>query len=421
MAHKLNLVKTRIISSKEELVAFKVEATVALLKFAESNDCDLDAISQLLAAKYAEIDQALADGNKVETEVEIYPQPEAPVQKQACMQRIAEPLHQPLPVQIDNGNPEAQDPADLLEAQQEREIAEGNITMEDIAKLMSESPEKQAVATDIMAVAPQLGEKTAWALMTNVAHGKYSADELKAVKAALKVLAAEGEEGEEPAAEGDDETAGVHEPKSKEDESIEGFNFAAVDDLVVRFNKLLAEVDPEMSMLPPITIEEVKRKLSVAKGAEHTVPEVTGDPDFVQSQQPSNVGANLLLPAFHQLPPEEKGAIMEGIEVGDQDNTIDQWYAENGMDVIADMAKGAQEILTQMGEEQITGQQVVERFLADSGGKGHITAENVKEVVGEIKAEAAPAAAPEQEAPEVEQAAVPEVTPAAEPVATPEA
>jgi hypothetical protein len=388
--HKLNLVKSRIISSKEELIAFKRDATSALLKFADSNDCDLDQISQLLCAKYAEIDKALAEGNRVETEVEIYPQPESPVQKQACMQRIAEPLHQPLPVQQDEGNPEAQDPADLLEAQQEREIAESNITMEDILKLMSDSPEKQEVAGDIMQAAPQLGEKTAWALVTRVAHGAYSLAELATIKSALKVMAAEEGEAEEagsaPAPEGDEGGVITHEPKEKVTPSaIEGFNFAAVDDLVVRFNKILAEVDPEMQMLPPITIEEIQRKLEQAKGADHVVPEITGDPTVIEQAGHSHAGGNYVLPAFSQLAQAEKDALMEGVEVGDEDNMIDQWYAENGLDVIADMAKGVQELLTQMGEEQITGQQIVDQFLADSGGKGHITAENVKALIGESK------------------------------------
>jgi hypothetical protein len=273
-----------------------------------------------------------------------------------------------------------------------------------------------------MAATPQLGEKLAWALVTRVAHGAYNLAELATIKSALKVMAAEEgaeeEAGAAPAVEGDEGGVITHEPKEKSTPSaIEGFNFAAVDDLVVRFNKILAEVDPEMQMLPPITIEEVQRRLEQVRGAEHEVPEVTGDPAVTEQAGHSHAGGNYVLPAFSQFPQEEKVALMEGVEVGDEDNMIDQWYAENGIDVIADMAQGVQEILTGMGEELITGQQVVDRFLADSGGKGHITPEGAKEVVGEIKAEAGPAAQPEPE-----QAPVPEVepAPAAEPVAQPE-
>jgi hypothetical protein len=78
MAITLNLVKSRLISSHDELSIFKKEATASLLKFAESNTCDLDAISRLLTAKYAEITAALNDGYAVESEVEIQPQEATP-------------------------------------------------------------------------------------------------------------------------------------------------------------------------------------------------------------------------------------------------------------------------------------------------------------------------------------------------------
>lgn len=71
MAHKLNLVKTRILSSLQDLDQFKREATEALLKFADSNDVDLDAVSKTLQARYKEIEAALISGDSVESEVEI--------------------------------------------------------------------------------------------------------------------------------------------------------------------------------------------------------------------------------------------------------------------------------------------------------------------------------------------------------------
>ena len=408
MAIKLNLVKSRLISSHEELAMFKKEATTALLKFAESNDCDLDAISQLLTARYAEINQALTEGYQVESEVEIYPQPAPLEQKTACMQRIAEPIHPPLPIQQDEANPEAQDPADLVEAQQEREIAESQITPEDLAKLIAETPEKQEMVSDIVSATLKIGQSTAWALLCKVAANELTDRELLDLKAALKILAVDAEDEENPEADADVVTEA---PVDAEDQaagqaaaeffSVPG-ELKAANDIVDKFNEMLKGVDPDGEMLTPINLHEIVRSVGVSTGREREALPPLAEPEQVPtSKQKSfeNVEVkDAILPAYNKLSPEEKSAVIEGVEPNEVDNIIDSWYAEQGLDVIADMATGVNPILEEMKETQITGQQVVERFLADTGGKGHITPSDVKFVIGEIRKEAAPAPVAEEPA-----------------------
>jgi len=234
MAIKLNLVKSRKISSKEDLIAFKCEATAALLKFADSNDCDLDKISQLLVAKYAEIDKALEEGNQVETEVEIYPQPAAsPVARQACMEPAKVPT-----------------------------------TDEDIRAMIAANPQKQATANKIMAIASQLGQTVAWDLLTRIATGAYSAAELRELTAALRVVAAEdGAEAEEAPAAAAEEPTG-HEPKPEAAPEAAAPESAEMASLLQQFNAEIDAVDPSHKLLLPITMDDVKATPPAVPGEE---------------------------------------------------------------------------------------------------------------------------------------------------------
>ena len=459
MAHKLNLVKSRLISSHEDLMAFKREATAALLKFAESNDCDLDAISQLLTTRYAEINQALDDGYKVESEVEIYPQPAPPetsavtfnvgdevellfgdgkpnigvvgikpeelnaapgdvyveslgaaglvpsskLRKVACMQRIADQLHPVQPAQLDDGRVDTQDPLDLLVQQQEREAAESMLSSEDIAKLIADAPDRQPIANDIVSSSSRLGHDVAWGLISRIAANRYSASELKEIAAALKVVAADEESDEAVPGKGDATAAAVETPADEvvadpavsaaaETLFTDAGELKMANDLVAKFNEIMAEIDPSGYDLRPISIDEIVSKGDVLSRQEREVPENVVEPITPYSPE------NLILPAYNKLDPAEKAAVIEGVEVGDVPNALDQWYAEKGIDVIADMVAGVNEVLKAKGEQQITGQQIVDRYLADSEGKGHITTPDVDVVLGELRHESSPTYAKEQEA-----------------------
>ena len=531
MAIKLNLVKSRLITSHADLVQFKKEATSALLNFADSNVCDLDAISHLLTAKYAEISKALNDGFSVESEVEIYPQPalpEAKLQKEACMQpplevtaatlQPAEPqearqwrinvysaspeeassLHSlpddytiPPGINISKGymsggagtssvlkvtapayierdelmgivsnylagqginvdaalhqplfeNPVTQDPADLVETQQERELAESHmtplettpmtpqdqfshlqpggdqITAEDLAAMFAAAPEQQPIAADIMAAAPQLGRTTTWNLLSRLATNKFSPAQLLQLKAALKVMAAdeEGGESEEDVAA---EHAGEAERKAPsvltaEEQGDIGQVFGdqgelkAASDLASEFNRLLAEVDPDMELVPPVSVGEIAHQVHVAEGRQRELPPTPLAPpaqDYTPSgyeRSPEELAKvreesaakaeehatdELALPTWNKLPREEQAPALEGFD--DETTAIDQWYAESGLNVIDEMTGAVDAWLEEHNVPQFTGAQIVERFMADSQGEGHISYGDIPKIIKEVEGEA---------------------------------
>ena len=286
MAIKLNLVKSRLISSKEDLISFRKEATAALLKFADSNDCDLDKISQLLVAKYAEIDKALNDGYQVESEVEIYPQPAAsPVTATTgyvsvdsnytpdqIVDALSEELHGVPFMSLDQ-----EKQAQVVVTSERRgymrkacmEPAKVPTTDEDVRRMIAASPQKQETANKIMAISSQLGQAVTWDLMTRIATGAYTAAELRELTGALRVVAAEdGEEAEEAPAAAAEEPTG-HEPKPAATPEVAATpESAEVNSLLQQFNAEIDAVDPAHKLLKPITMDEVKATPPATPGEE---------------------------------------------------------------------------------------------------------------------------------------------------------
>ena len=596
MAITLNLVKSRLISSQEELSQFKKEATASLLKFAQSNVCDLDAISKLLTAKYAEINTALTSGYKVESGVDILPEDpaaapvpvvdlaasgltpnqlnrtdlatystqfedmarkyqltpdlhswmvsregesldlgnvpcseieaamaqfakkfglatdkkskksaalavgdevvfsvpfdkapgydaatpnlaapgsedwmvgkegvvanitqepglvdvtwadggqnlvgEIQLQKKACLQRVAEPIHPPLPVEQAEGNPEAQDPLDLMMQAEERQANEPPVPAElesagtqldeqDIAALIGGSPEKQETAGKIVGSSKLIGKSLAWALLCRVATGSYNAAQLKELNAALRVVAADEPE-ESVEAEHAGEAVPVITPE-KPEAAVEPLSAVFQDpaartdaeSLLQKFNAMMAKVDKPGYLLMPVTVDDILREKGIATKRERPAPDstagpVTLSPETAPEQYAGTHGP--VLPMFNGISDEEQQSILADQNSDDEVyHTLTAWYMGEGADIDADMAAGVDEAIKGKPEaEGISGEQIIAYLHADPANDKIITYDDIPRIIGEIKKEQAgtgkgEAAAPAQEEPAPEK-------PAEEPVKEP--
>lgn len=604
MAHKLNLVKTRILSSLQDLDQFKREATEALLKFADSNDVDLDAVSKTLQARYKEIEAALISGDSVESEVEIFPQEPAtpsektagaiagpgipdgtgpygrgvgrgmkpqlqdgtgprgrgvgpgrgrtvcPVikekrlplqepatppgtQKKACMQKpvtkratsfedymeeeAEERVERRLPMypvwppareyeyeptqfkagdkvkfaipfdklpEYDPHRPNLLAPGDedhmVGETGQIAELRPGDnaavikwdlgdstvvgidqlepiqsfkkacmqkpvtaaigadpdaamedvqITAEDIARMLAESPEKQAVAASITRCSSVIGANTAWALLMRLATNQLADNELRDLKAALHVLAA-AEDEENP--EQEESAVATEKPGKNLAESVfsEPGEMKAADSLVNQFNKLITEIDPDGEMLSPISLDEISRQMETAASREREGIEVSpeeigekprpahseaigGAPGLPVAEEHFGSDITPILPQFDSLSAEDKAAITEGLPIGEHADAIDQWYGEMGLNVDEDMQKGVAEYLKSKGMTDASAQDIMAAWEA-SGDKGHITPQQIKQFYAEIITPQKPAEQPKDEG-EAEQTELPMAEPEGEP------
>ena len=359
--------------------------------------------------------------------------------KVACLQRVAEPIHPALPVQQEEGNPEAQDPLDLMMKEEERLAAEPPLpeggapapepaaapapeaegsdslvmSQEEVAQLLNSNPAKQATAGKIIGASAHLGRSLTWQLLCRVATGSYNSAQLKELHAALRVVAADEGEAENVPEEHAGEAIPPHSekpeaapegPKSAE-EALSAIypdpaTLTPAKDILAQFNALIQQVDKAGNLLSPITEDDILREKGIAARRERSALPVSSEdtPEHkpgwheqggeTESEIPQH-RTGPVLPLFNELPAEDQQAIIG--DATSEDETfaaIAAWYQGQGTDIEVDMAAGVDAALPPEAKERsITGEEVIAWMHADQVHDKILMYEDIPKLVGEIRHE----------------------------------